>query len=124
MSSYVASHEKSFARDETSNETGKLVEIGSWGTVCSGKIFDTGEVIFFPTELKRILEDELHFASAEKLIAEWKEQGNILITDKGRTTHTIRLGDKTPRVFHFRANIISTDKDSAEISYYEELGAL
>ena len=90
----------------------------------ASKIFDTGEVIFFPTELKRILEDELHFASAEKLIAEWKEQGNILITDKGRTTHTIRLGGKTPRVFHFRANIISTDKDSAEISYYEELGAL
>ena len=124
LSSYVASHEKSFMRDETSNETGKPVEIGSWGTVCSGKIFDTGEVIFFPTELKRILEDELHFASAEKLINEWKEQGNILITDKGRTTHTIRLGGKTPRVFHFRANIISTDKDSAEISYYEELGAL
>ena len=124
LSSYVASHEKSFMRDETSNETGKPIEIGSWGTVCSGKLFDTGEVIFFPTELKRILEDELHFASAEKLIAEWKEQGNILITDKGRTTHTIRLGGKTPRVFHFRANIISTDKDSAEIQYYEELGAL
>ena len=124
LSSYVASHEKSFMRDETSNETGKPIEIGSWGTVCSGKIFDTGEVIFFPTELKRILEDELHFASAEKLINEWKEQGNILITDKGRTTHTIRLGGKTPRVFHFRANIISTDKDSAEIQYYEELGAL
>ena len=124
LSSYVASHEKSFMRDETSNETGKSVEIGSWGTVCSGKIFDTGEVIFFPTELKRILEDELHFASADKLINEWKEQGNILITDKGRATHTIRLGGKTPRVFHFRANIISTDTDSAEINYYEELGAL
>ena len=124
LSSYVASHEKSFMRDETSNETGKPIEIGSWGTVCSGKLFDTGEVIFFPTELKRILEDELHFASAEKLIAEWKEQGNIIITDKGRTTHTIRLGGKTPRVFHFRANVISTDKDSAETQYYVELGAL
>ena len=124
LSSYVASHEKSFMRDETSNETGKPVEIGSWGTVCSGKIFDTGEVIFFPTELKRILEDELHFASADKLIAEWKEQGNILITDKGRTTHTIRLGGKTPRVFHFRANIITTNTDSAETQYYAELGAL
>ena len=124
LSSYVASHEKSFMRDSEDNDTGKTIEIGSWGTVCSGKIFDTGEVIFFPTELKRILEEELHFASAEKLVAEWKEQGNILITDKGRTTHTIRLGGKTPRVFHFRANIISTDKDSAEIQYYEELGAL
>ena len=50
--------------------------------------------------------------SADKLIAEWKEQGNILITDKVRTTHTIRLGGKTPRVFHFRANIIGTNTDS------------
>lgn len=123
LSSYVASHEKSFMRDETSNETGKPIEIGSWGTVCSGKLFDTGEVIFFPTELKRILEDELHFASADKLVAEWKEQGNILITDKGRTTHTIRLGGKTPRVFHFRANIITIGTDSAEAQYYAELGA-
>ena len=121
LSSYVASHEKSFMRDETNNETGKPVEIGSWGTVCSGKIFDTSEVIFFPTELKRILEDELHFTSAEKLINEWKEQGNILITDKGRTTHTIRLDGKTPRVFHFRANIISTDKDSAELATMRNL---
>ncbi len=123
LSSYVASHEKSFMRDSEDNDTGKTIEIGSWGTVCSGKIFDTGEVIFFPTELKRILEDELHFASVEKLVAEWKEQGNILITDKGRTTHTIRLGGKTPRVFHFRANIITIGTDSAEAKYYAELGA-
>ena len=123
LSSYVASHEKSFMRDSEDDNTGKIIEIGSWGTVCAGKIFDTGEVIFFPTELKRILEDELHFASAEKLVAEWKEQGNILITDKGRTTHTIRLGGKTPRVFHFRANIITIGTDSAEAQYYAELGA-
>lgn len=122
LGSYVASHEKSFTRDETSNETGKPVEIGSWGTVCSGKIFDTGAVAVFPTELKRILEDELHFASADKLIAEWKEQGNILITDKGRTTHKIRIGKKTYNVIHFRAGILATDTDSAELNYYEELG--
>ena len=122
MGSYVASHEKSFTRDEKDTDTNKPVEIGAWGTVCSGKIFDTGAVAVFPTELKRILEDELKFASADKLIAEWKEQGNILITDKGRTTHKIRIGKKTYNVIHFRAGILATDTDSAEINYYEELG--
>ena len=122
LKSYVASHEKSFTRDEKDTDTNKPVEIGAWGTVCSGKIFDTGAVAVFPTELKRILEDELHFASADKLIAEWKEQGNILITDKGRTTHKIRIGKKTYNVIHFRAGILATDTDSAEINYYEELG--
>jgi hypothetical protein len=121
LSSYIASHEKSFTRDEKDNDTNKPVEIGAWGTVCSGKIFDTGAVAVFPTELKRILEDELHFASVEKLIAEWKEQGNILITDTGRTTHKIRIGKKTYRVYHFKAGIIATDTDSAEVSYYETL---
>jgi hypothetical protein len=122
LSSYIASHEKSFTRDEKDNDTNKPVEIGAWGTVCSGKIFDTGAVAVFPTELKRILEEELHFASAEKLIAEWKEQGNILITDTGRTTHKIRIGKKTYRVYHFKAGVIATDTDSAETNYYEDLG--
>ena len=121
LNSYVAAHEKSFARDEKDNETGKPVEIGSWGPVCPGKIFDTGAVVFHPTELKRILEDELHYASAEKLINDWNAQGNILITNKGRTTHLIRIGNKTYRTIHFKANIISTDIDSAEEAYYDEL---
>ena len=122
LGSYVASHEKSFTRDEKDTDTNKPVEISAWGNVCSGKIFDTGAVAVFPTELKRILEDELKFASMDKLIAEWKEQGNILITDKGRTTHKIRIGKKTYNVIHFRAGILATDTDSAELNYYEELG--
>ena len=121
LSSYVAAHEKSFIRDETNDENGKPIEIGAWGTTCSGKIFDTGEVAFHPTELKRILEDELKFASADKLIAEWNEQGNLLFSDKGRTTHLIRIGSKVYRTVHFRANVISTDIDSAEEKYYEGL---
>ena len=122
LGSYVASHEKSFTHDEKDTDTNKPIEIGAWGTVCSGKIFDTGAVAVFPTELKRILEDELKFPSADKLIAEWREQGNILITDKGRTTHKIRIGKKTYNVIHFKAGILATDTDSAEFNYYEELG--
>jgi hypothetical protein len=122
LGSYIASHEKSFTRDEKDSDTGNPVEIGAWGIVCSGKIFDTGAVAVFPTELKRILEDELKFASADKLLNEWKEQ-DILITDNGRTTHKIRIGKKTYNVIHFKEGVIATDTDSAEVSYYEELKA-
>ena len=120
MRSYVSSHEKSFIRDETDTETNKPVEIGAWGTVCSGKIFDTGAVAVFPTELKRILEDELHFASADKLINEWILNGT-LITDTGRKTRQIRIGDKRYRVYFFKAGTISYSFDSGESNHHEEL---
>lgn len=121
LNSYVSSHEKSFTRDETSNETGKPIEIGSWGTICPGKIFDTGAVAFFPTELKRILEDELHFASAEKLINAWILDGTLK-ADSGRKTQVIRLGKRTYRVYYFKAGKISSSTDSAELHYYDKLG--
>ncbi len=121
LSSYVASHEKSFMHDETSNEKGKPIEIGTWGTTCSGKIFDDGAVAFHPTELKRILEDELHFASANKLIADWYECGILKTNEAGRKTYKIRIGTKTYNVHYFKAGIISSSNDSAESSYYEEL---
>ena len=124
LGSYVGSHEKSFTRDEKDSNTDTPIEIGAWGTVCSGKIFDTGAIAFFPTELKRILEDELKFASADKLIAEWRDMGNILKTDKGQTTRKIRIGKKTYRVYYFQAGVLSSDADSAETSYYESLGVI
>ena len=122
LTSYVASHEKSFMREESEDGKNKTVEIGAWGTVCSGKIFDTGEVVIFPTELKRILEDELGFASADKLINEWIRNG-VLKTDTGRKTHQIRIGKKNYRAYFFKAGAISNSDDSAECSYYEELSA-
>ena len=43
-----------------------------------------------------------------------------LIKDARRTK--IRIGKKTYNVIHFRAGILATDTDSAELNYYEELG--
>ena len=111
MRSYVSSHEKSFIRDETDTDTNKPVEIGAWGTVCSGKIFDIGAVAIFPTELKRILEDELHFASADKLINEWCQQG-VLIPDKKQRTRVIKIDKKPYRVYFFKAGAIACANDS------------
>lgn len=123
LGSYVSSHEKTFARDATDTDTNKTVEIGAWGTTCSGKIFDIGAVAIHPTELRRILEDELHFASADKLINEWILDGT-LITDTGRKTKVIKIGEKTHRVYYFKAGAISTSNDSAESDYYEKLSAV
>ena len=120
LRSYVSSHEKTFTRDATDTETNKIVEIGVWGTTCSGKIFDTGAVAVHPTELRRILEDELHFASADKLINEWILDGT-LITDTGRKTKVVKIGEKTYRAYYFQAGTISTSNDSAESDYYEKL---
>ena len=115
LTSYVASHEKSFSR-----ETDKGDDVSSFGIVTIGKIFDSGEIAFFPTELRKILEDELHFASADKLIAEW-QQDSKLITNKGRRDHTIKI-DKQPRkVIHFKPGIINIDAELAEADYYETL---
>lgn len=122
LSSYLASHEKTFTRDSEDSDTGKVIEIGVWGTVCSGKIFDNGEVAIFPTELKRILEEELHFASADKIINEWILNGT-LITDTGRRTKVKRIGEKIYRVYLFKAGTISNSNDSAKSDYYERLSA-
>ena len=111
LESYVASHEKTFARDIKDGDTDKQIEITSWGTVCNGKLFDSGAVAIFPTELKRILEDELHFASADKLINEWILNGT-LHTDKGRRTKVIKFGEKTRRVYFFKAGAIACANDS------------
>ena len=103
---------------------GKINEVVAWGIVCNGRIFENGEVAFLPTELRRILEDELKFPSANKLINEWKEQGNVLITDKDRLTHKAPIGDDRPRTIHFKARILVTCPDDEELLYYEEKGVV
>ena len=119
LTSFVASHEKYFLRNQKDID-GKEMTF-TFANETYGKIFDTGEVAFFPTALKKILEDELKFASSDKLIAAWFEQDKLVFND-GRKDHVIKIAKKTYKVIHFKANIISTDTDSAEISYYESLG--
>ena len=122
LTSFVAGHEKYFLRNQKDTNGDEMTF--TFANETYGKIFDTGEVAFFPTALKKILEDELKFASADKLIAEWRDLNTILKVDKGQTTRKIRIGKKTYRVYHFKAGILSTDIDSAEISYYESLGVV
>ena len=122
LASFVAGHEKYFIRNQKDTNGEEMTF--TFANETYGKIFDNGEVTFFPTALKKILEDELKFASADKLIAEWRDLNTILKIDKGQTTRKIRIGKKTYRVYHFNSGILSTDIDSAETSYYESLGVI
>ena len=121
LTSFVASHEKYFLRNQKDSNGDEMTFTFTNETY--GKIFDTGEVAFFPTALKKILEDELKFASYDKLIAEWLDKGK-LNHNPGRKDHGIKIAKKTYKMIHFKANIISTDTDSAETSYYERLGVM
>ena len=124
LTSFVAGHTKSFNRPIKDSTTGKIEEVSAWSNECYGRIFENSEVAFLPHAIKKILEEELKFASAEKLIAEWKEQGNILITDKERTTHKVAIGDTRTRTIHFKAKILLTPQEDEELLYYEEIGAI
>ena len=121
LTSFVASHEKYFIHNQKDTNGDEITF--TFASETYGKIFDTGEVAFFPTALKKILEDELKFASADKLIAAWLEQRK-LVTNDGRKDHVIKIAKKTYKVIHFRANVISTDTDSAETMHYQELGVM
>lgn len=118
LSSYVASHEKNFAHEKANGE-----EEPAWGATCSGIIYENGEVAFHPTELKRILKDELGFISASKLIGEWHDKGKLIVNGT-RKDHVIKIGKKTYKTIHFKANVVATSIDAAEVKYYEDLGAL
>ena len=124
LTSFVAGHTKSFNRPIKDSTTGKIEEVSAWGNECYGRIFENSEVSFLPHAIKKILEDELKFASADKLIAEWKEQGNILITDKDRTTHKVAIGDTRTRTIHFKEKILLAPLEDEELLYYEESGAI
>lgn len=118
LSSYVASHEKSFAHEKANGD-----EEPAFGATCHGIIYANGEVAFHPTELRRILQDELGFVSASKLIGEWRNKGKLIV-NANRKDHVIKIGKKTYKAIHFKANVVATSVDSAEEHYYEDLGVL
>ena len=125
LASFVAGHIKSFVRPVKDQQTGKIDYVAAWGTECFGKIFDTSEVAFLPHALKKILEEDLHFASADKLINEWKEQGDILITDTGARTTKVTIGEAgRTRAYRFKAQVLLVLPDDAEALYYEKIGAV
>ena len=120
LSGYIAGHEKYFYGKEKNTDEPFTVGFAS---EYYGLRLEATEYAFFKPALKKILENEGGFASADKLIADFYEKG-YLKTNVGRKDHIIKFGQKSCGVYHFKAGILAKDADAAELKYYEELGVL
>lgn len=103
LKSFVAGHVKFFERD-VKNANGVISPINACAIESYGKIFTDGEVAFLPHALKKILEGEGGFKSADKLIAEFYDRG-LLKANKGERTFRTYIGDARPRTFCFKRDV-------------------
>ena len=103
LASFIAGHKKYFVTENKSSKD--FPEIDSAAFETYGKIFDNGEVAVLPHKLKQILENELGFASAEKLIAEWADEGKLRRQGNGYTYKT-RINNQSMWTYRFKANIL------------------
>lgn len=122
LQSYIAGHTKYFVRDSVDKDNGnRVVEVGSWAAENYGKFFDDGRVAVLPHALKKILEVDGGFASADKLITDFDELG-WLIRDGRHLKCKICMDKERLRVYLFKAGILRSGADTAESEYYDELG--
>ena len=103
---FSASHEKFFMH-ETVNKPEFDNEFTQTAQVCYGKKFRNGEVAFYRTELTKILEVELGFASADKLISTWHEKG-YLRHNEGKKSYVMYINGRNQRMICFKAGVIAT----------------
>lgn len=100
VADFVNSHPKNFIVQAPPTVNTK--EYSADGYATYGKIYLNGDVAFFKTELKNILEDDLKFSSCNKLLAEWKDSKKILC-DKNRTDTLKEINGNRKRVIYFPA---------------------
>lgn len=119
LASFVIGHEKYFYSKE--ENTDEILTVGFANEYYGIRLDDT-EYAFLPTALKKILEKELGFKSADKLIAEFYDK-KFLVTNKGRKDHAIKLGkNKSAKFYHFKAGVLIHDLETEELKYYQALG--
>ena len=114
LKSFIAAHEKFFIRPDGKDDTRE--PINALNLECFGRIYADGSVAFLPTELRKILEKELGYASCAALVAEWKEQG-ILKPNANR-----RFNHKQNNVHFFKKDVLvpmlTADEEAELKSYY------
>lgn len=112
LQSFIASHEKYFARDISDHSADGYTPYNQSAWECFGKIFKTGEVAFFPTALKKILELELGFASMDMLVAEWARKDFLRCTKGKGYRCSTKINGKSILTIRFKDNILlSNDND-------------
>ena len=107
LQSFIAGHDRFFMH-ETDNKDFDYESTQS-AFECYGKIFNNGEVAFFPTAIKKILETELGFASADALITEWAAKGMLRCSAGSGNRVSIRLNGQSIKVYKFKAGVLSSD---------------
>lgn len=114
LASYVAGHKKFFVTENKNSKDCPENDAVAFETY--GKIFENGEVAILPHKLKQILEGELGFASASKLIAEWVHEGNLRTQGNGNSYKT-RINNKVQWTYRFKADTLiapdTTDEEKA-----------
>lgn len=109
LASFVAGHLKNFVKENSKSADYPETSAEAYETY--GKIFENGEVAFLPHKLRQILEVDLGFASADKLIAEWADEDKFRIQD-GRRYKSYINGDKI-WTYRFKAGILRNRDDLA-----------
>ena len=106
LQSFVAAHDKFFERDVKDNSVEGFTELKQYAWECYGKKFDNGEVAFFPTALKKILEKELGYASADALISAFAFK-NLLRCTKGKGYRfSTRIKGSVVNTIRFKAGVL------------------
>ena len=104
LQSFIAGHDRFFMHESDNKDFD--YEATQSAFECYGKIFNNGEVAFFPTALKKILETELGFASADALITEWAAK-DMLRCGKGRNSrYATRINGKSINAYRFKAGVL------------------
>lgn len=111
LASFVAGHKKYFVT-ESKNST-DFPENDAVAFETYGKIFDNGEVAFLPHKLKQILENDLNFASADKLISEWADEGKLRCQDN-RNTYKTRINNQPQWTYRFKAGVLISKNSPSE----------
>lgn len=118
LRSYIDGHPKNFVTEVPSDSPlGTPIDIEAQSySETYGKIFLNGEVAFYPTALKKIIEKELGFASAAAHIDAWNEEGKLITTGARPNQHAVLICGKKRFTIHFRSGILSEPKDNYHFS--------
>ena len=112
LQSYIAGHEKYFDRDIPDNSAEGYTPIHSQAWESFGKKFSTGEIAFLPHALKKILENELGYQSADALIREFAQKGLLRCTKGRGYRYSTWLNGKSEPTIRFKADAFpKTDID-------------
>ena len=104
LGSFIAGHDKYFSRDIKNGLTDGVISVTAQPFESYGKKFDNGEIAFLPHALRKILENELGYQSADALIAEFARKGFLRCTKGRGYRYSTWLNGKSEPTIRFKPN--------------------